>query len=69
VVINKNGGNPTWSALVQFISTLRLGVVALTNVGGPIAKAVPMSELVKIESAILDALIPLLPSNPPVCSP
>jgi hypothetical protein len=26
-----------------------------------------MSELVKIEDAILEALVPLLPSNPPVC--
>jgi CubicO group peptidase (beta-lactamase class C family) len=69
VVINKNGGDPTWSALVQFVPTLRLGVVALTNVGAPIAKDVPMSELVKIEDAILNSLIPLLPSSPPVCSP
>ena len=54
---------------MQFIPDLRLGVVALTNVGGPIQKDVPMNELVKIEHAILKILVPLLTSNPPVCAP
>jgi hypothetical protein len=47
---------------------LRLGVVALTNVGGPIERDIPMSEPDKIEDAILGALVPLRSSNPPVCA-
>jgi CubicO group peptidase (beta-lactamase class C family) len=69
VIISKNGGSISWSALVQLVPDLRLGVVAMTNVGAPINKDVPMSELVKIEHAILDTLIPVMASNPPVCKP
>ena len=66
--IYKNGGSSSWSALVQFIPTQRLGVVTLTNVGGPSQNDVPMDDLVQIQDAILGALVPLLTPNPPVCA-
>lgn len=59
--ISKNGGNPWWSSLARFIPELRLGVVAFTNTGHVGAT------LARLEQAVLQALVPLLPGNPPVC--
>jgi CubicO group peptidase (beta-lactamase class C family) len=60
-VISKNGGDPWWSTLVRFIPEVRLGVIAFTNAGKV------GSTLGSVEQQILQALVPLLPTNPPSC--
>jgi CubicO group peptidase (beta-lactamase class C family) len=62
-LIWKNGGNPYWSSLAEFIPDDRLGVVAFTNTGDSANVLTDVNE-----NLVLKTLMPLVADNPPVCA-